>query len=275
MIPNKSAALTRRGVALCALLLSVGCSDAKNSLFDPPEFMVVGADECSNTVLEAGYFKVIKLGGEGTFRVTVHDLYGTPTAEPSSFSVGAGECAVAYFYDDMWWGKTFVTVEETSGVPDLVECRAVEYGDERSCLEVTPTSAMSRVADVKGVLATFTNPPDTYGEGCTPGYWKQDQHFDSWVDFAPGDYFRDVFGSDVFGDATLFDVLWQGGGGVKALGRHAVAALLNTASGDVDYGMSADGVINAFVDALAQGKVQIESLKDQLAEGNEAGCPLD
>ena len=28
------------------------------------------------------------------------------------------------------------------------------------------------------------NPPPG-GEGCTPGFWKQDQHFDSWVGFAP------------------------------------------------------------------------------------------
>ncbi|MGH2544967.1 MAG: DUF7507 domain-containing protein, partial [Ardenticatenaceae bacterium] len=32
------------------------------------------------------------------------------------------------------------------------------------------------------------------GEGCTPGYWKQAHHFDSWVGFDPSDSFDAVFG---------------------------------------------------------------------------------
>jgi hypothetical protein len=80
------------------------------------------------------------------------------------------------------------------------------------------------------------------GEGCTPGFWKQDQHFDSWVGFAPGDSFETVFGVDVtlrsggqgtVDDPTLLDALNANGGGVNALARHAVAALLNASNPDV------------------------------------------
>src|SRR5215210_35264 len=30
-------------------------------------------------------------------------------------------------------------------------------------------------------------------EGCTPGYWKQPQHFDSWVVYSPNQLFSSVF----------------------------------------------------------------------------------
>src|SRR4051812_27902480 len=73
-------------------------------------------------------------------------------------------------------------------------------------------------------------------EGCTPGYWKQEQHFDSYpAGVGPNSTFKSVFGSSVFGDTkTLVQVLSTGGGDLNALGRHAVAAYLNTASHDVD-----------------------------------------
>ena len=61
--------------------------------------------------------------------------------------------------------------------------------------------------------------------GCTPGYWKQVRHFDSWVNYSPDDIFSDVFG--VGPAVTLLEALKTGGGGEAALGRHAVAALLN------------------------------------------------
>ena len=49
------------------------------------------------------------------------------------------------------------------------------------------------------VTVDVTFPPPPGGEGCTPGFWKQDQHFDSWVGFAPTDSFETVFGVSVPG----------------------------------------------------------------------------
>src|SRR5262245_39172153 len=69
--------------------------------------------------------------------------------------------------------------------------------------------------------------------GCTPGYWKQDQHFDSWVGHAPGDSFEAVFGRNVPGTPSLLDALQLGGGGLKALMRHATEALLNASNPNV------------------------------------------
>ncbi len=68
-------------------------------------------------------------------------------------------------------------------------------------------------------------------QGCSPGYWKQSQHFGSYPDgIYPNTLFVDVFGEDAFPGMTLLQVLSQGGGGLNALGRIIVGAYLNAAS---------------------------------------------
>jgi hypothetical protein len=138
---------------------------------------------------------------------------------------------------------------------------------EVDCKPVTTTT-------VKPTTTTTTLPKKP--EGCTPGYWKQDHHFDSWVDYSPGDSFEDVFGRDVAGDPTLLDALWQGGGGLKALMRHAVAALLNASSLEVDPVPAFDTpaeVIEAFQAAYDSGAYS--TTKDMFERSNETGCPLN
>ena len=107
------------------------------------------------------------------------------------------------------------------------------------------------------------------GEGCTPGFWKNHKHL--WSGYSPDDTFADVFGVEVFGDASLCHVVGLGGGGVKALGRHAVAALLNAASPHVDYGLSEEEIIARVCDAIHSGE-GIERLKDMLDHLNNKGC---
>ena len=65
------------------------------------------------------------------------------------------------------------------------------------------------------------------GEGCTPGYWRQPHHFDSWVPagHSPTDSFNAVFGVSATGNPTLLQAVKKKGGGEKALLRHATAAL--------------------------------------------------
>ena len=113
------------------------------------------------------------------------------------------------------------------------------------------------------------------GEGCTPGYWKQEQHFDSYpAGYSPSMLFSAAFpGSTVFGGRTLLSVLSDGGGGLTALGRHAVAALLNSASSGVDYDYTTAQVISRFNAAVASG--DYETQKNLFAAFNEQGCPLD
>jgi len=125
-------------------------------------------------------------------------------------------------------------------------------------------------------LETPNEPPGD--EGCTPGYWKVSQHHDSWgpTGYAPNDNFDQVFGVSVFGKKTLLQVLSTGGGGEKALGRHAVAALLNAAHPDVEYGLTEAQVLIVVSDALNGGDDDvIEDLKNLLDDLNNAGCPLN
>jgi hypothetical protein len=115
-------------------------------------------------------------------------------------------------------------------------------------------------------------------EGCTPGYWKQSQHFDSWPSqYAPGELFSAVF-EDAFPGKTLLDVLQPQNAGpnvhLNALGRHAVAALLNTASANVDYAYTdPQTVIDLFNGVFPGGNY--DGLKNIFAGFNELACPLN
>lgn len=113
-------------------------------------------------------------------------------------------------------------------------------------------------------------PPPGGGEGCTPGYWKQEHHFDSWVGYSPNDSFDAVFGVSYGG--TLVEAAGAKGGKENALARHAVAALLNASSG-VDYYYTTTDVINMVQAAFASG--DFNGTKDLFEYQNELGCPLN
>lgn len=125
-----------------------------------------------------------------------------------------------------------------------------------------------------------TEEPGT--EGCTPGYWRQEHHFDSWSGYTPDQLFSDVFGEVITvrtggnttkDDPTLLEAVWANGGGVNALARHATAALLNTASAGVDYPYTTQQVIDLVHAAVASG--DYEGAKNTLAAANELGCGLN
>lgn len=124
--------------------------------------------------------------------------------------------------------------------------------------------------------------PPMGGEGCTPGYWKQSQHFDSWPSaYTPDMLFSAVFGQEIavrdgrstIVDPTLMQALEANGGNINAAARHVVAALLNAASTGVSYDMTAGGVIDLFNANYPDG--DIEDMKDRLEMYNEQGCPLN
>lgn len=148
------------------------------------------------------------------------------------------------------------------------------------------SSATVRVNQFHGALVTFVHveEPTGGGQGCTPGYWKQPQHADSWEGHAPGDLLGSVFTlpADLElkkpekadpDEITLLEGLKLRGGGVNALIRHSVAALLNASSSGVSYDLSEADVISAFEAAVDGGDV--EGTKDELEGFNEQGCPLD
>lgn len=147
-------------------------------------------------------------------------------------------------------------------------------------LLITGTNQLSvPVGFNKGGYVTIWNsavvipPPPQGGEGCTPGYWKQAHHFDSWsAPYTPNTLFDDVF-ANAFPGKTLVQVLGTGGGGLNALGRHTVAALLNAQSDGVSYELTAAAVIQQFNAAYASG--DYETQKNAFAALNERECRLN
>jgi hypothetical protein len=123
-------------------------------------------------------------------------------------------------------------------------------------------------------------------EGCTPGYWKQPQHFDSWsaTGYSPNQTLESVLNvPDAYGwdNVSLVQALnFKGGpdttGAAGILLRTAVAALLNAAHPDVDYPLTTAQVIDMVNAALATGSrsamLEVASLLDSY---NNAGCPLN
>jgi hypothetical protein len=73
-------------------------------------------------------------------------------------------------------------------------------------------------------------------------------------------------------DITLLQALGLNGGGIKALARHAAAALLNAESNAVDYGMTTAQVKALVQSAIASGNY--DAAHTQLAALNESGCTL-
>ena len=168
--------------------------------------------------------------------------------------------------DGPQWDTLILDVEIPAGATMLtVEAKSEDLQDTGAL----PASFAWNAAG----LSVPVIPPPGGGEGCTPGYWKQRHHLDSWVGHAPDDAYEAVFGVDASFDKTLQEALGQGGGGEKALGRHAVAALLNAANPDVSYFYTEAEVIAAVQEAYATG--DFEGAKDQLEEQNELGCPLN
>jgi hypothetical protein len=142
---------------------------------------------------------------------------------------------------------------------------------------VTMVSLIALLVGVIGV-ATVEASKKKGSEGCTPGFWKQSQHFDSWQGYSPNQLFSSVF-EDAFPGKTLLQVLSQpasaspGPNSLNNLGRQTVAALLNVASGGVDYPYNdVSAVINQFNSVFPGG--DYEGLKDIFEGFNQLGCPL-
>ena len=140
-------------------------------------------------------------------------------------------------------------------------------------------------------IVTCCCPPEG-GQGRTPGFWKQNHHFGHWpapfcakdtCPCGPATSFCAAFEIDcnnictaaknAFNGKSLLTVLGQGGGGFQALGRHAVAALLNSAHDQVDYLYSTAQVKQMVQDAVAS--CSPSAAHQALAQQNELeGGPL-
>jgi len=134
-------------------------------------------------------------------------------------------------------------------------------------------------------------PPPPVGKGCTPGYWKQSQHFDSWV---PTGLKTTDLVSKLYSNAYLYTLdgkqmskytlvqalSFKGGpgptGAAQILLRAAVAAEINARHPSIGYPMSAGAIITAVQNALASvNRGQMILLASQLDDMNNFGCVLN
>jgi hypothetical protein len=112
--------------------------------------------------------------------------------------------------------------------------------------------------------------------GCSPGYWKQPQHLDNWVGYATGADFDGTFGVNFFNpEITLLQAAGQAGGGTAALGRHAVAALLNTTNAGVAYPYTTAQVLDIVQAGGAYTGLSYTERQSLLEAANQLGCPLN
>lgn len=225
----------------------------------------------------AGMIKVCKLGNiSGTFEVTTASVGGGTVSAPSNPTIDEGSCIIVATNNEEGKGEDVTILETSSGLAGITGEGVDVVTGALYPIQFSNGGTLF-VNRYHGFTVSFTNyadvpPPPTASQGCTPGYWKQPQHFDSWAaPYTPETSFGSVF-ADAFPGKTLLDVVKQGGGGLKALGRHTVAALLNAAGG-VESGLSTADVISAFNTAYASG--DYESQKNIFAGLNELGCPLN
>lgn len=130
---------------------------------------------------------------------------------------------------------------------------------------------------------TVEMPNEGGGEGCTPGFWRQSQHYDYWVNYSPSDILDDVFDipstlrlvrpENGKAETTMLkDAVELRGGDINALIRHGVAALLNASSPDVSYDLTVSEVISKFNAAVNGG--DINAAKNEFESFNELGCSV-
>ena len=212
-----------------------------------------------------------------------------PAGSSYSFSIDAGapfsltvdgDCAM---FPEIGAGNHIITEAAQAGT--VVSQITVDPADRLidSNLDLRTVTALAVDNSILTVV-TFYNAsqPVPLTQGCTPGYWKQSNHFDSWVGYTPDATVGSIFtgvAADLSGE-TLLAAL-QGGGGSGLVGaerillRAAVAALLNSTS--IAYPYNEAYIISAVDAALATGdRSAILTLATTLDDANNGagGCPL-
>lgn len=281
-----------RSLVIAAAVSLTACAPGTEPTSLGDDFLKIRASSAS--VGSSAVGEICKYGPEGTtatFTVSVSGAQGTlPLGSeftlPAYPTANNGyNCRVIFVPADTGDGpaqNSVLTVTEIGASAGMHLVHAVANSlDGYFIYENPTTSSFSLTMNWNyGAVIRFKNeyqpvpppPPSTGSQGCTPGYWKQQHHFDSWVGYSPNQPFGTVF-ANAFPNKSLLDILKLGGGGLNALGRHTVAALLSASSTGVDYGMTPEQVIAEFNAAYAAK--DHNPLKDKFEGFNERGCPLN
>ena len=287
---------TAVGATIIAVLFAAACADSatRSGPVGPsvggPSFGIIS--QVGDRTPEGELFEVCKtyVGGTGP-AVTINiaedvTANGVGVDNTGSATLADGECEEIVV-------SAGSTVTVTEVVPAGYTSSWVKTQILGGVLQ-TPTSGSTNTTSgpvggspIEGTLVEFTNtliPVETGDQGCTPGYWKQDQHFDSWTTYTTDQLAGSVFslgGFSTLASKTLLQTL-NGGGGSGVTGaatillRAAVAALLNSESTDVDYPRTTADIIADVNAALAtNNRDTILALAAALDADNNLGCPLN
>jgi hypothetical protein len=233
------------------------------------------------------------VSGSFTFNI---DISSTPTT-PYNFShfatktVLVGACSEAFLGEGYGpYRITEVAVANTAvtSITSKIVYNSPPGAGGNGLLDanLAQRTAIVYANDSATTIVTFTNSNvSTSNQGCTPGFFKQPQHFDSW---SPGfttttklnTVFTGVDGS--LAGETLLEAL-QGGGGPGVVGaeqillRAAVAALLNASSAGLSFPLTVADIKSDVNTALAIGTrdaiLTVATALDNYNNGS-GGCPL-
>lgn len=282
----------RRGAPVFAALALLGCEATTSG---PEEKEAISADIVATTTVAINQFQVCKtyIGAVGPtvtvdYNVDFNADGPGPQDVAGSVQLAPGACTVVHTYDESNAanGSQIQRVSVTEQVPlgyTASYVKTTRTGPYVTVDPVTPGDATSGdmlSAPDNGFVVEFINTEFLGGgEGCTPGYWKQEHHFDSYpapltpatpfIGTETGFTYDPQLKSPASGNAsslTLLDALSLRGGGVNALIRHAAAAILNANS---------PSVASSFMPAQVQTLYNNDMDKDALEQANEQLCPLN
>jgi len=153
-------------------------------------------------------------------------------------------------------------------------------------VRINAKTTQPRVQNSGFVTVAFTVVACT-SQACSPGFWRQEQHFNSWPNPPfPADSFEGVFGrvitvnqgggAPAITGPTLQEASAATGGGVNRAARIGTAAYLSAVHVGVNYPYSAAQVITAVQQAIDLSPFTGPSIDDleNVWKNNPDHCPL-
>jgi hypothetical protein len=239
--------------------------------------------DITNATAELGKIKVCKVGNvSGTFTVSGGSAGVAILPNPT---IPAGQCWVVA-EDHAPAGVppasagASVTITETPST--FLQSTSLQRNDAGVISAGTFSNGGTLfLNNFHGFTITFTNnepppPPPPGDQGCTPGFWKQKQHLDSWTTYSPSADFDATFSVNFFSpNITLLAALGLPASGIEGLARAGAAALLNVANAGVAYPYTLAQVLDIVQGDGAYAGLSVDERKNLLSTANELGCPLN
>lgn len=213
------------------------------------------------------------LGPGATFDWTIDDWNNGSIDFSGTVAVGPDQCVILPTMGTQTHDH-LVVVKEKVPYGYYSTLRSVEYhagvytATDRGVAEM----GTAYMHGDRGFTLAFTN-HKRGANGCSYQYWRDDQHVDSWpAPYTPNTLYSAVF-DDAFPGKTLGQVLGTNSSGLDALGREAVAALLNSQSGF--YWFTSGEVKTMFNNVYPAMNTAYAKLQYRFEGLNLAGCPLN